>query len=147
MLLRTHFIIAVLFLLLLQPVGLLFGIGFILATFFVDIDSKKSRMGNHWYLRPVQWIVSHRGAFHTLLFASLISAVIYFFNNFLGIGFFVGYILHLFLDCLTMNGVKLFWPISNIKISFFVKSGGLLEEIIFVLVLLADIFIAVKMFF
>lgn len=147
MLLRTHFIIAVLLLLLWQPIGFLFGIGLVLATFFVDIDSKKSKMGNHWYLRPVQWITSHRGVFHTLLFASLISAGIYFFNNFLGIGFFLGYLLHLILDCLTINGVKLFWPVSNAKISFFVKSGGLFEEIIFVLVLLADIFIAGKMFF
>jgi membrane-bound metal-dependent hydrolase YbcI (DUF457 family) len=150
MLLRTHFVIAILAYLLLFPIlpeKIIFLIFFLLATVFVDIDSKKSKIGKHWYLRPLQWVVSHRGIFHTLFFAIILSGVIYYFNQYAGLGFFAGYVLHLALDCLTTRGVKLFWPVFDFKIGFFVHSGGLIEEILFVLVLLADLFLTYSMFF
>lgn len=146
MLTRTHFVIALLVIILSLPLNGFFIGGFIVATFFVDIDSKKSKMGNHWYLRPLQWVTRHRGIFHSLLFALIISALIYSINIPFATGFFFGYLLHLALDCLTTQGCKLFWPF-DFKLSFFVRSGGLLEEIIFVLVLLADIFYLGKIFF
>lgn len=153
MLLRTHLVIAILVYLLLLPVlpfalaeKIIFLIFFLLATVFVDIDSKKSKIGKHWYLRPLQWVVSHRGIFHTLFFAVILSGVIYYFNKYAGLGFLAGYVLHLLLDCLTTYGVKLFWPVFNFKISFFIRSGGLIEEIIFVLVLLTDIGLSWKIF-
>jgi len=50
----------------------------------------------------------------------------------------VGYVSHLFLDCLTRGGVRLFWPLK-FKVKGFVKSGGIVEQVIFVLLLLGDI--------
>ena len=141
MLFRTHivFSLAVYFLLthfLNMPV---FVLGFILfSTAFVDIDIKNSKFGNRWYFRPLQWITKHRGFLHSLFFALLLSLVVGSINLWAGFGFFVGYVSHLFLDCLTKSGIKLFWPF-NYKIKGFVKSGSIIEDVIFVLLLLGDI--------
>jgi len=46
----------------------------------------------------------------------------------------------LFLDCWTRGGVELFWPLKY-KVKGFVKSGGVVEDVIFVLVMLGDLFL------
>jgi inner membrane protein len=114
-------------------------LGFILlATAFVDVDVKSSKFGNHWYFRPLQWMTGHRGVFHSLGFGLLLSLIVGVFNLWAGFGFFVGYISHLFLDCMTKGGIRLFWPFK-FKIKGFVGSGGIVEEVIFVLLLLGNI--------
>ncbi|MBU2576986.1 MAG: metal-dependent hydrolase [Nanoarchaeota archaeon] len=118
----------------------------LLATAFVDIDIKNSRAGNRWYLRPFQIFTKHRGMLHSLFIGLLLSLVIASISQWAGVGFFVGYISHLFLDCLTRSGVALFWPFSW-KIKGFVKSGGIMEQVVFVLLLLGDIFVVGKWFF
>ena len=143
MLFRTHvvFALAVYFLLsryLEMPVFVVIFV--LLAAGFVDIDVGKSRFGNHWYLRPLQWVTRHRGFFHGLFACLLISLLVASLNRWAGFGFFVGYVSHLFLDFLTRSGVGLFWPFGW-KIRGFVKSGGIVEDVIFVLLLLVDIFV------
>jgi inner membrane protein len=151
MLFRTHivFSIAVYFLLihfLNIPNPLFFLLFVLLATFFVDIDSMESKAGNHWYLRPFQWLVSHRGMVHSLLFGLIISLLIAGLNNWAGFGFFIGYLSHLFLDFLTRSGVAFLWPLSSKKFGLWIKSGGILEMVIFVLFLLGDIIWLFRMF-
>lgn len=119
-----------------MPFWVLFFILF--ATAFVDIDIKSSKFGNHWYFRPLQWMIRHRGILHSLVACVFLSLVVGSFNLWAGLGFFTGYISHLFLDCLTVSGVRLFWPFK-FKIKGFVKSGGIIEEVVFVLLLLGDI--------
>jgi inner membrane protein len=116
----------------------------LLSTIFVDIDAKNSRFGKMWIFRPVQWITNHRGIFHSLFAAILLSCFIGVINLWAGFGFFVGYISHLFLDCFTKSGVMLFWPLK-FKIRGIIKSGNLIEDVIFVLLLLGDVFIVGKM--
>ena len=149
MLFRTHivFSLAVYFLLscyVAMPWYVLIFV--LLATAFVDIDIKNSRAGNRWYLRPFQWLTKHRGFLHSLFIALLLSLIVASISRWAGFGFFVGYISHLFLDCLTKSGVKLFWPFSW-KIKGFVKSSGIVEQVVFVLLLLGDIFIVGKIVF
>jgi len=150
MLFRTHFVIALFVYLLswnILPDKILFLPFFLFATFFVDIDSSKSKIGKRWWLRPLQWFTKHRGMFHSLFFAFLSSGIFYFFNKIAGIAFFSGYLLHLLLDCLTKSGVAFFWPLSNKKIKLgLIKSGGLIEEILFVLILLTEVFLLFKIF-
>lgn len=146
MLFKTHiaFSIAVWFLLnhfLVMPFWALFFI--LLATAFVDIDIKNSKFGNRWYFRPLQWMTRHRGVLHSLFFGLLLSLVVGSFNLWAGFGFFVGYVSHLFLDCWTKSGVRLFWPFGW-KVKGFVRSGGVVEDVIFVLFLLLDLFFVVK---
>ena len=147
MLLRTHLAIAVLFLLSAFNYingKIIFIVFFLLASFFPDIDTKTSKAGSSIFLRPLQLFLSHRGIFHSFIFLSILSAIIYTFSQIAGTAFFSGCLLHLLLDALTPNGIKFFWPISNFKISFFIKSGSIIEEIIFVLVLLGDVFLIVS---
>jgi len=112
----------------------------LLATVFVDIDVRNSSFGNRWYFRPLQWVVKHRGVFHSLFFGLLLSLILGSFSLWGGFGFFVGYVVHLFLDCWTRGGVELFWPLKY-KVKGFVKSGGVVEDVIFVLVMLGDLFL------
>lgn len=118
----------------------------LLGAGFVDIDAKNSKFGNHWYFRPIQWFVKHRGFLHSLIAGLIFSLVIGVVNLWAGFGFFVGYVSHLFLDCFTKSGVRLFWPFK-FKIKGFIRSGGMIEDVVFVLLLLGNIFIVGKLFF
>jgi len=114
-------------------------LGFVLlSTVFVDIDIKNSRFGNRWYFRPLQWVTSHRGVLHSLVACVLISLIVGSFNLWAGFGFFVGYVSHLFLDCFTLSGVRLFWPFG-FKVKGFVKSGSWVEDVVFVLILILNV--------
>ena len=149
MLFRTHivFSLVVYFLLscfILMPFYVLIFV--LLSTVFVDIDIKNSKFGNHWYFRPLQWFTRHRGVLHSLFLGLLLSLIVGLVNLWSGFGFFVGYISHLFLDCFTRSGVALFWPLG-FKIKGFVKSGGMVEDVIFVLLLLGNAFIVGKVLF
>ena len=140
MLFKTHivFSLAIFFLLsyyIAMPFYVLIFV--LLATAFVDIDIKNSKFGNHWYFRPFQFFTKHRGVLHSLFLAILLSLILGSASLWAGFGFFVGYVSHLFLDCLTVSGVKLFWPFGW-KIKGFVKSGGIVEQVVFVLLLLGD---------
>lgn len=149
MLFRTHimFSLMVYFLLnyfLNMPLWVLFFVLF--STVFVDIDIKNSKIGNYWCFRPFQWITKHRGILHSLFAGLILSLVIGFMSLWAGFGFFIGYLSHLFLDCLTKSGVRLFWPFAW-RIKGFVRSGGMIEDIIFVLLLFGNFFLVGKLVF
>lgn len=121
-------------------------LGFVLlATVFVDIDAWNSKGGNQWYLRPFQWVTRHRGFLHSLFVGLILSLIVGGFSNWAGFGFFVGYVSHLFLDCLTLSGVRFFWPLK-FRIRGFVKSGSWVEDVVFVLLLILD-FLLLLFFF
>jgi inner membrane protein len=100
---------------------------------FVDIDSCSSRVGRKFWL--FSWVLRHRGFLHSLFFSFVFSLVIGIFNLWAGFGFFVGYVSHLFLDCFTFQGVRLFWPFG-FSVKGFIRSGSWIEDVIFVLLLL-----------
>ena len=90
MLFRTHFVFAIFigliffeFLEISFYEKIIFGIFLLLATLFVDIDSKQSKLGSYWIFRPIQLFFSHRGMIHSFLIAGVLSLVIYFFSSFL----------------------------------------------------------------
>jgi len=149
MLFRTHLTFAVLVFFILNfifivPNKILFFIFVILGAILVDIDIKNSKVGRHWYLRPFQFFIKHRGMVHSLIFGLFVSVLIASINQWAGFGFFAGFASHLFLDFLTASGINLFWPIWNKKFGLGIKTGGLIEEIFFVLILLADFWIFLK---
>ena len=149
MLFRTHIVFSlVVYFLLSYILEIPFWVlGFVLlSTAFVDIDIKNSKFGSQWYFRPLQWMTKHRGALHSLIFALLLSLFIGIFTLWGCFGFFVGYFSHLFLDCWTKSGVRLFWPLK-FRVKGFVKSGSWVEDIIFVLLLFINIFIIGKIFY
>ncbi len=102
----------------------------LIGSIFLDIDSSKSKIGNKfWFL---SWFFRHRGFLHSLVGCLFLSLIIGILNLWAGFGFFLGGISHLFLDCLTRGGVRLFWPFSW-KIRGFVRSGSWIEDILFVI--------------
>lgn len=150
MLLRTHFVMSVFLGLILfgflDFTGILFFVFIILGGIFSDIDTKNSRIGKKFYLRPIQWMTKHRGIFHSFLFGFIIFVIIYYFDNSAGFGFLTGFVLHLFLDCFSKSGVRIFHPFFNFKLKFFrIKSGGLIEEVLFVLFLVLDVVLFIRL--
>lgn len=124
-----------------------FLIFLLLAVCFVDIDSKKSKFGRKIFFRPLQLFVKHRGGLHTLFVGLIISGFIFSIYRVAGVGFFVGYVSHLFLDFTTKQGIMLFWPFSKKRVGLGVRTGGLIEDVLFVLLLLADIYLAYLIIF
>jgi inner membrane protein len=151
MLSKTHLMFSVLMFLLI--IGsfkgqLLFLIFLFIGTLFVDIDSKNSKFGKKWFLRPLQWSVSHRGIFHTLFMGLFIGILIWLISKNAGYGFMFGYGFHLLLDCFNPSGVNLFWPILKTKITFMnIRAGGEIENIFFVLMLLLNVFLIFRIIF
>ena len=150
MLTRTHLVSAILvYFILLEffvvPGKSLFLAFVMLGAVFVDVDSRRSKVGRGWWFRPLQCFVKHRGAFHSLLMGLVLGLVIGLAHLWAGVGFFVGYVVHLLGDMMTPAGVRILYPIYNRKISFrLIKSGGLVEEVLFVLILLVDIFLGAR---
>lgn len=147
MLFRTHLVFAFLIFFISYPFFeniFLFGLFIIFSTLFVDIDHNSSKLGKLFIFRPLQFFFSHRGIFHSLFFGILFSSLIFILDFSAGFGFLFGYLLHLLLDCFSLSGVYLFLPFSKIKFKGFIPTGGIFEEILFVLGLLVNLFLVFK---
>ena len=96
-----------------------------------DIDSPKSLIG--WIFRPLsnffELIFGHRGIFHSLFFAILLSGVIWMFSHRFALAFFIGYLSHLLIDGFTRQGVRLFYPFKA-RLKGFCKTGGIFEYVL-----------------
>ena len=113
-------------------------IGFLFGIIIVDLDSKKSTIGKQWYFRPIQWFTKHRKIFHTLFFGIVTTGILAIFNVEIAFGFLVGFTTHLILDSMTKRGIAPLHPLTQRRIKGKIRTGGILEDIIFVLFLLGD---------
>lgn len=119
-----------------------------IATAMPDIDIAGSWLSRK--IKPASNLLhvftKHRGFFHSLLACLLFSIIILIItkNLIYFLIFFVFYFLHVFLDCLNPSGTTLFWP-SKSRIKGFVKFGGLIETILFILFSFASIFLIMSM--
>ena len=73
------------------------------------------------------------------------SIFIFFFARELLIPFVFGYSLHLLLDGITINGVRLFYPLK-FRMKGMIKTGKIAENIIFAVFLAGDLFFLFKLF-
>ena len=148
MLIKTHLAITLFFVLLFVPfvkLPLLFLIVALLATYLPDIDSKHSKIGHHFFLRPIQWFAKHRGFVHSFTFLFLITLGFVLFIPFFALPFFLGYSSHLIADSFTIEGIKPFYPyrkISNGRI----RTGTLSETNVFVFFIFIDLILFVTQF-
>lgn len=151
MLFRTHFVFSLFVFLISFKVFdnlFLFSLFFLFAVLFVDIDSKDSKMGKILFFRPIQFFLEHRGIFHSLFFCLFFSVIFYFFvGKSAAFGFFIGFFSHLFLDCLTFQGIMLFWPLSKKRVKGFFRTGGIFEWLLFFFFLFMDVILVVAIFF
>ncbi len=106
----------------------LFSIGLIIGTAFPDIDHRFN-------------VFQHRGITHTIylpVLALILAFVIKPAFPFL-IAFSIGYFTHLLGDMITLHGIHPIYPIRY-RLSWGIKSGGLIERIIFIILVFVIIF-------
>lgn len=130
----THLLFALLCFLLIQhyfsfssPV--VFLIVVLLSSLLVDLDTVDSTAGRR--LWPVSLVVAfflhHRGLLHSFWIPLLFYIFVKDVSFVAAAGFFVGYVSHLLLDALTVQGVAFFYPLRYRWRGFFV-TGGFLEK-------------------
>ena len=143
MLIKTHLAFT-LFLVLLfisfVSYPLLFLVVALLATYLPDIDSKYSKIGHYFFLRPIQWFAKHRGFVHSFTFLILITLIFVLFFPLFALPFFLGYCSHLVADSFTIKGIKPFYPFKRICCGN-IKTGGISETNIFIFFILIDLFL------
>jgi len=123
---------------------ILFSIVFLFAAILPDIDTSKSKIGQN--TKPLSIILNilfgHRGFFHTIWIPLIVFLASWHFEyKILGIAFFSGYMLHLTCDLFTKEGVKLFSPLLKFHFKGFLTTGGRLEY-----VLLLGVIISIGLF-
>lgn len=149
MLIRTHLAIIIFFILLLMSSvenKLVFIFVALIATFLPDIDSKFSKLGQRKIFRPLQFFVRHRGVLHSFIFLFLITLFFVLFLPVVAFPLFLGYGVHLLVDSFSKEGIKPFYPFKK-NSSGGLKTGGRVETSIFVIFILADLFLLVFMLF
>ncbi len=133
MLIRTHLLVDLLLVLFLSSYisnPTIFLVVSLIATTLPDIDSRNSSIGKIKIFRPLNFFSKHRGIFHSLIFLFVLCIPFFIFFKELTLAFAFGYLLHLFLDGLTLRGVRIFYPFQ-IKMKGKIKTGGVFETIIF----------------
>jgi len=103
-----------------------------------DIDCPKSRVGKK--LKIISWMLNflfkHRGFMHTIYPAAIIFLTFTFLDHkLIGTGFLIGYTVHLIADSLTQEGIQPFLPLSKKRVKGLIKTGGLAEYGLFLLIL------------
>src|SRR3989344_789769 len=131
MLFKTHlafgFLLGLFAIPLLNPDNqLLFMMIILIGSIFSDIDHPKSKLGKK--IKIIGFLFEHRGFFHSFIFLILIYA----FN--------IGFISHLIADIANNMGIMPFHPFSKFRISGFIKTGALLETLLFFVLILLDIY-------
>ncbi|MDP2908129.1 MAG: metal-dependent hydrolase [Nanoarchaeota archaeon] len=150
MLLRTHLAFGLLVGLLSLnylnvPSTYLFIIMVCFASALPDIDESDSRIGRK--IRPISWFIEkvfgHRNVFHSIF--PLLAMFITFFYilkwNVAGTAFLLGYSGHLFIDMFTYMGIGLLHPLYKGRITGFIKTGGIVEHVLFFILIFANILV------
>lgn len=82
----------------------------------------------------------HRSFSHSILALAITTHYIYTFTKVGAIFFFLGYFSHIVLDMITKKGVRLLYPFKSYYGFKFSKTGGILDDIIFVLAVFIIVF-------
>ncbi|MEM4230460.1 MAG: metal-dependent hydrolase [Candidatus Pacearchaeota archaeon] len=130
---KTHLALIIFLILIFVPYvnnKILFSIFAFFAALLPDIDSEYSAVGRHWFLRPLQFFIKHRGILHSLSFCILISILLSLFLPVLAFPVFLGYSTHLLFDSITLEGIQPFWPLKK-RSDGFIKTNSHTEEAIF----------------
>jgi inner membrane protein len=124
----------------------LFLIVVLVFSVFPDIDTPDSKVGRK--TKPVSSIFNlffgHRGMIHSLWVPVIIAFVFFSLGiNFIAYGALVGYFSHLLIDGFTLMGVNLLAPFPRLHMKGFIRTGGFLEWVFFVLVIVGIIYLII----
>lgn len=133
---KTHltlgFFVALLGISVLQPKNpVLFLMIVLISSLLPDIDHPRSTIGKN--IKVIGFLFEHRGFFHSIFALTFFSLAIQFMfkNEVYTMGFLIGYLSHLLSDSLTVLGIKIFHPVSDFRIRGLMKTGGPVEYLIF----------------
>ena len=124
--------------------GLFFPIVLICAL-LPDIDSPDSYFGRSKIWRPLQFIVKHRGVFHSFTFCVLVAILFAFVLPIVALPFFLGYGSHLLADSFTQEGINPFWPWKKTSQGP-LRTGGSVENGIFIGFIIMDCLLVLRLF-
>ena len=114
-------------------------------SLFPDIDESKSKIGrkNKILSKTINFFFGHRGIFHTIYIPTLLFLILILLNIkiIIGIAVLIGYLSHLFLDAVTRQGIRPFYPLYNERINGFIKTNSLFEKIFFLIVVALVIYL------
>lgn len=144
----THLSFGILFGLIFSPFfsfdsELLFFLFVMFGSIIIDIDCPNSFIGRK---TPVMSTIlnlffGHRGFFHSIFFGTIVSIVSYPFIKYYSFAIFLGAMSHLFSDGLTVSGVNLLYPFSELRMAGFIKTDSLSEYVLLCLVLIIIVLI------
>jgi len=104
-----------------------------------DIDSVKSFVGKRAgpFSTAFSFLFKHRGFLHSFIFTAIVYFLVrYLFSATVATAAVIGYSSHLLLDAITKEGIMPFSPFSRLRIKGFIKTKGIFEVAVFILLLL-----------
>lgn len=124
---------------------ILFLMVFLFFSIFPDIDTIKSKISKKLrvFAYIVNFLLGHRGLVHSIWIPALIYLLLFTISVKLAIAASFGYLSHLVLDCFTVKGLRVLWPYKK-RIKGFVKTGSIYEYILFIGLLIADIYFLIN---
>ena len=111
-----------------------------------DIDEPESKLGRKFPPSIlIKLTLGHRGFFHTIWVGLILSILFYYFGLIYSIAALIGYCSHLIGDSLTISGVNWLYPFKG-NIKGFIRTGGFLEKIIFIIICSLNAWLMWKLF-
>lgn len=116
----------------------LFLVFAVLFSSFPDVDHSGSMINRKFFVfRIFSFLFKHRGFMHSIFFALILFLIARHFGyDDIGYGVMVGFLAHLLADGLTKSGVRMFYPLFKFRMRGFIKTGGLLEKVLFIAIVI-----------
>src|SRR3989344_7947276 len=118
-----------------------------ISSSFPDIDSDKSKIGRRFPIisKLINLLFGHRGIFHSIFPPLILLFAFWYLNLFyIGLAVFIGYLTHLIGDSLTLEGINFLYPFSSFRIKGLIRTGSLIESLLFFILLGFDILISYR---
>jgi inner membrane protein len=120
---------------------ILYIILFMFASLLPDIDKVQSKVSEKIKIVSfiIRFFLGHRGLMHSIWIPLIFYLTLWGFSMNIAIALSFGYLSHLLLDGLTPSGVKILWPLNK-KLKGFIRTGSLMEYLLFVLLIVLDVY-------
>ncbi len=114
-------------------------------SIFPDIDETRSKISKEIKIvsRIINFIFGHRKFIHTIYLPILFFILFNLINFEIAVAALIGYFSHLFMDAITKQGIKPFYPLYNKRINGPFKTNSFLEKIIFLVIIVLSIYLLV----
>ena len=118
---------------------------FLLFALIPDIDETKSKISSKMKVVSffINFFFKHRGFFHAIYIPIILFLLLFNIRMDVAIAVSLGYLSHIILDCFTVRGIRLLWPLKK-RLKGFVRTGGLVENVIFIVFLLLSVYWLVR---